>query len=274
MIPVSVIVATLNEEQRISACLSALKGFGEIIVVDSGSLDKTAQMARQAGALVVPFVWNKAYPKKRQWILDNVPTKFDWIFFVDADEIVTDDLKCEMKTLLEKGPDCAGYFVMGRYCSGRKILMRGIPNRKIALLDKTKMEFPLVDDLDIPGMGEIEGHYQPILKNEGEKIGSLKSFLIHDALDNEQAWGFRHEKYARWEAGMNGKRAWPLDPVPWREALKKYLRASKWRPEIMFLAAYILKLGFLDGRAGKNLALAKMRYYRRISEIEGRLKNS
>jgi glycosyltransferase involved in cell wall biosynthesis len=273
MIPVSVIVATLNEERRILPCLDALRGFGEVIVVDSGSLDKTAQLARRAGALVVPFVWNKTYPKKRQWVLDNVPTKFDWVFFVDADEIVTEDLRREMADLFSSHPDCAGYFITGRYVSGGRVLKWGLPNRKIALLDKTRMEFPPVDDLDIPGMGEIEGHYQPVLKNGADKIGSLESFLIHDALDNVPAWAFRHEKYARWEAGMNAKGAWPRDPVAWREKAKKYLRASKWRPEIMFLVAYAGKFGFLDGAAGKYLALAKMRYYRRIAELGDVLKN-
>lgn len=267
-IPVSAIVVTKNEAKRIESCLEALKGFAEVLVVDSESADATQELARKSGAGVVCFKWNGQYPKKRQWILDNVSLKYDWAFFVDADEIVTPELVREIRDLFSSGqPPYAGYFVTGRYLVDGQVLRFGMPNRKIALFDKIKMEFPVVDDLDIPGMGEIEGHYQPVLKNPCFRIGYMKNFLIHDAFGDERAWRFRHEKYARWEAGMNRKGAWPADPVLWRDGVKRVFRVLRFRAELMFLLGYILKMGFFDGKYGKKLAVSKYKYYKLISSI-------
>jgi len=260
MIPVSVIIVTKNEAGKIGACIDALREFNDIWVVDSGSRDGTSKIATEKNVHVVPFEWNGQYPKKRQWCLNNLLLQNDWVFFVDADEIISDDLSCEIKSRILPDMSEAGFFVTGRYRLHDKILRFGLPNKKIALLHRGRMEFPVVDDLDIPGMGEIEGHYQPILKTNtnGEHIGTLRTAMFHHALDDERAWAFRHEKYARWESGMNRKNAWPIDPVPWRQAVKEFLRASSFRAEIVFFVAFILKFGFLDGAAG--LYLAKKRY--------------
>jgi glycosyltransferase involved in cell wall biosynthesis len=269
-IPVSVVVATKNESARIAECLRGLEEFQEVVVVDSQSPDGTAEKARGLGARVLDFNWNGAYPKKRQWILNHVPLLSDWVFFVDGDEIVTESLKQEINHLFAGEPSCAGYFIKGQYRIGGKILRFGLQNNKLALLNRRKIEFPVVDDLNILGMGEIEGHYQPVLKPEftGEKIGFLRSSLVHLACEDLREWAFRHEKYARWEVGMNNRKsAWPQDPVLWREQVKVFLRGSRFRPEIMFLHSYVLKLGFLDGSAGRELALGRYRYYKRIADL-------
>ena len=265
-IPVSVIVVTKNEQARIAACLEKLKDFSEVIVVDSMSQDKTAQVVRDLGVTLVEFNWNRQYPKKRQWCLDQLKLKHDWVFFLDADEIVTDKFVSEVRDLFETGPDACGYFVKGHYLMLGRVLKHGLQNNKIALFDRTKMEFPVIDDLDIPGMGEIEGHYQPVLKAgfENGAIGQIVSPILHDALDDDRAWLFRHQKYARWEIGMNVKNAWPADPKPWRNFIKTVLRDSRFRPQLMFLASYVLKLGFLDGQRGFQFAKKKKQYYSMI----------
>lgn len=262
-IPVSVVVATLNEAHRLPSCLAALQSFDEIIVVDSGSTDGTADTARSFGARVVPYQWNGRYPKKRQWCLDTLELKHDRVFFVDADEIMTPSLCAEIAAL---DWQCAGYFVTGLYRSGGKTLRFGVPNTKLALIDRRKIEFPVVDDLDIPGMGEIEGHYQPVLKDgyEGEKLGRLRAPLLHEAELGEAGWQERHARYARWEAGMNAKEAWPRDPVVWRQKLKTAFRRLPLRPLVYFIYAYIIRLGVLDGRQGFDLAFKKASYYRLI----------
>lgn len=281
-IPVSVIVVTKNEAAKIAACLSALTDFQEVWVVDSASRDATATIAAKHGAKVVNFIWNGAYPKKRQWCLDTLPLGSDWVLFVDADEIVLPDLVEELRNLFlsggSSGPSMAGYFITGRYRYQGAVLKFGYPNRKIALLHRHRMEFPVVDDLDIPGMGEIEGHYQPVCTcQDGPAtfgIGSLHSVMIHDALDDVRAWIFRHEKYARWEAGMNRKRAWPVDPVPLRQRIKHLVRYSPLRalrPALFFIGAYVIKGGFRDGRGGWDLAARKYAYYQWIKTIESAL---
>ncbi len=269
MIPVSVIVVTKNAAQLIDGCLKSLTPFHDIWVIDSESRDGTASIAENHGVQVVHYKWNGQYPKKRQWCLDTLPLKYEWVLFVDADELIPESLIEEIRTLLSSSPSEAGFFITGKYRINGKVLQFGWNNKKIALLHCKRMAFPVVNDLDIPGMGEIEGHYQPVLKPNTLhlKIGILKNYMIHDALEDKRAWTFRHEKYARWEAGMNVKNAWPIDPVSWRETLKKFLRRSKYRAEIIFVVGYILRLGVLDGKAGLNLAQMRYHYLNKIKEL-------
>lgn len=263
---ISVIIVTKNEAARIERCLKALEGFDDIWVVDSGSTDGTPAIAKQAGAHVVDFQWDGCYPKKRQWCLDTLTLAHDFVFFPDADEIVPPALIREMKALdLTK----AGYFIKGRYVFAGKTLRYGLQNNKLALLDRRKMAFPVVDDLDASGMGEIEGHYQPILKPgyKSEEIGQLQTPLLHEAYEDEAGWQARHERYARWEQAMSRKNAWPQDPDPKRERLKRFFRTVPFRPLIAFIHCYVLKLGFLDGQAGFCFACSRFRYYRMIRRL-------
>lgn len=263
-IPVTVLVMTRNEEKRITRCLKSLGRFDEIIVVDSGSDDQTVSLAEQVGAAVIDFSWNGAYPKKRQWCLDTLDLKHDWVFFVDADEIVTPELVNDIAALFPVPPH-DGYFIRGRYVVKGKIMRFGLCNNKLALFNRHKIHFPVIDDLDLPGMGEIEGHYQPVPYKSGVTMGQLRHFLWHEAYDNEQGWEERHQRYAAWERGMNARNAWPQDPVRWREMLKRFFRRLPGRPAIAFLHSYIVKGGLLDGGAGFRLARDRYRYYKMIS---------
>ncbi len=266
MIPVSVIVTVKNEAQNIGRCLAALGDFDEVVVVDSHSEDGTAAIAAQAGAQVEQFRWNGRYPKKRQWCLDHLSFRHDWVFFVDADEIVTDALVREIEALFAGGsPGAAGYFVPGRYVLGGRPLRFGLRNNKLCLFDRRKMMFPVIDDLDLPGMGEIEGHYQPVLQSghEGAPIGQIRAPLLHYAYDEN--WQARHKRYAAWEAAMNARQAWPRDPVQYRERLKRLFRSAPGRGLIAFAHCYFWKGGILDGRAGLAFALSRYRYYRLIT---------
>lgn len=268
-IPVSVIVATKNERTRIEKCLAALKGFKEILVVDSNSDDSTKEISRASGARVENFIWNGSYPKKRQWILDNLPIKNDFVFFVDADEIVSEKLKNEIANL---DFSAAGYFVKGRYVLNGRVLKHGLCNNKLALIHRRKMEFPVVSDLDIPGMGEIEGHYQPVLRPEfaGAKIGRLRHALLHEAYEDAAAWRARHLRYAAWEVEMDRRRAWPRDPSKFRAALKAVFKTLPARPAAAFAHSYILKRGFLDGPPGFDFARSRAAYYRMIADLRRR----
>ncbi len=261
-IPVSVIVATKNEEGRIAKCLSFLGDFDEVVVLDSRSSDSTREIAAAGGARVVDFEWNGRYPKKRQWALDRLTIKHDRVFFVDADEYVTPGLAREIAAL-DWGS--AGYFVRGQYVFEGKLLRFGLCNNKLALFDRRRVFFPEVDDLDVPGMGEIEGHYQPVPRSGFDRIGQLRNALVHDAYDSAEGWRARHERYAAWEAGMNEQCAWPGEISPRRKILKAIFRALPWRPGLAFIHCYIFKLGILDGGRGFRFAQSRAAYYRMIS---------
>ena len=75
----------------------------------------------------------------------------------------------------------------------------------------------------------------------------------------------RHEKYAQWEAGMNRRNAWPFDPDPRREKMKRFFRAAPFRPLIAFTHSYIIKKGFLDGKPGYDFARSRAEYYRMVA---------
>ena len=271
LIPVSVIVTTKNEARNIGRCLDVLSGFAEVIVVDSESTDKTIEIAEKRGARVVIYRWDGRYPKKRQWCLEHVKTLSPWVFFVDADEEVTGALRAELAALFASGAadKNAGFFVRGRYVWNGRVLKHGMLNNKLCLLHRERMCFPIVDDLDIPGMGEIEGHYQPVMKDDvfGFGLDSVREPLLHHAYEDAGRWSERHERYARWEAEMTKRGAWPCDPVPWREAAKRFLRRSRFRGGVMFVYSYFFRLGVLDGAAGLSFALSRARYAREVVRV-------
>ena len=265
MMPVTAIIVTRNEADNIAYGLLPLVGlFTRVIVVDSGSSDDTVATALSLGAEVITYRWNGAYPKKRQWCLDNITGLTDWVFFIDADEVASPELLREMRLLFARGVTADGYFVKGRYVWMGRRLHFGLCNNKLCLFRRSKFRFPVVDDLDIPGMGEIEGHYQPLPTDDDTKIAQLQAPVIHHNRKGRGDWLSRHERYARWEKGMNERNAWPPDPIDWRDDLKKATRTSWFRPYLVFLYSYILRLGMLDGVAGFDFALARARYARDI----------
>lgn len=261
-IPVTVIITTLNEAQNLPRCLSALSRFDEIIVVDSNSSDLTQEIAHGFGATVMPFTWNGRYPKKRQWCLDNISLKHDRVFFVDADEVVTPELADEIAMLDWKH---AGYFVDGLYMAEGRPLKYGMRNRKLCLFDRRYIEFPMVDDLAVPGMGEIEGHYQPVLKANATlcSVRRLRHVIYHYAFDDMKRWQDRHAGYAKWEQGMDAGNVWPAEGSLRRQITKAIFRRIPFKASLFFAYFFIAKGGFLEGRRNFNLTVKKACYYKR-----------
>ncbi len=95
--PVSVIIPTLNEASNLPRCLDHLQWADEVVVVDSGSTDETASIAKAYGAKVIDFRWNGQWPKKKNWTLQNADLKHEWILIVDADEWITPELAQEIQ---------------------------------------------------------------------------------------------------------------------------------------------------------------------------------
>lgn len=269
---ISVLVTTLNEAENLPRCLSPLQNFDEVIVIDSGSQDETVTITKSFGARVENFNWNGEYPKKRQWCLDNLEMKNDFIFFIDGDEEITPALIKEIDNMDLKA---AGYFVKGQYVWKGTPLKHGLTNNKLVLFNRHKVEFPIVNDLDVEGMGEMEGHYQPVLKKErqSEKIGQLRNPMLHYAYNNEEQWQQRHERYAKWEAEMIKRKVYPVDPDSIREFLKQNFRNMPFRDVTAFMHSYIIKLGFLDGGAGYQFAKSRFHYYKMVSRALAASKN-
>jgi glycosyltransferase involved in cell wall biosynthesis len=272
-IAVSVIILTKNEESRLALTLECLAAFDDIWVVDSHSADSTTDIAHHHGASVIDFTWNGAYPKKKQWALDNLSVKYEWVLLIDADERMTDALSQEIEDLFQNGPPPAqGYFITGLYRIGDQILKHGVRNNKLMLFARDAFAFPPLIDRAFEGGWEVEGHYQPIARRCDVSIERLDHALIHDAFECEDDLNKRHEAYALWEARMNLHQAWPQDPVASRQRLKVLYRARPLRGLIMFVYGYVLRLGMLDGRQGLKFALMRARYYKDVAAKTAQLK--
>jgi glycosyltransferase involved in cell wall biosynthesis len=265
-----VLIPCLNAGTTLARTLSSVQSFDEVIVIDSRSRDHTRAIAGEHGARIVDFTWDGGYPKKKQWALDTVATRHDWVLQLDADEALTSGLVEEIAALFAgKGPDKHGYFITGRHVIDGHRLRFGKHNRKLCLFDKNAYCYPVVNDLDIPGMGEVEGHYQPVPRTRAGKVamGHLRAPLYHYAFEDWRAWAFRHEKYARWEAGMIERDAFPEEPSALRAVLKRIYRRMPLRPECAFVWCYCIKLGFLDGRPGLRYARAQYRYLAMVRRL-------
>ena len=100
-VPVTVIVAVKNEAKNLDRCLLGLDRAERVLVIDSGSVDGTQEIAARCGAEVIQFRYTGGYPKKRQWALDTIPIRTTWVLMVDGDERVTPALWDEIAQAVE-----------------------------------------------------------------------------------------------------------------------------------------------------------------------------
>ncbi|MDN4477439.1 glycosyltransferase family 2 protein [Demequina sp. SYSU T00039] len=269
-IPVTVLVQTKNEEAAIAACVGALSDFGEVVVVDSNSEDRTVEIARGLGARIVSFAWNGRYPKKKQWQLENVATRYEWILFVDADEAPTQRLKDSIREFVLSDPSAAAAQLRLEYHFSGRALKHGHRVYKTVLLHRRRARFDPVDDIDIPGMGELEGHYQPSCTGP---VVQLAGLLRHDDPDPVRTWFDRHNRYSDWEAGLRFRRSGRENEIP-RSSQGRVFERVPFKPVVFFVYSYALRLGFLDGRAGFDYAFALAAYYWQIGLKERELRRA
>lgn len=263
-LPASVIVMTKDEGANIAKCLRSVRGFDEVFVVDSGSRDRTCAIAAEMGATVVDFRWNGRYPKKKQWCLDELPFRHDWVLYVDADEEVIPELTEEIGRVLAGPPRHAGYFVGYDYVFLGHVLHHGHRVYKLVLLNRHKARFPERDDLDVANMWEVEGHYQPQVEGT---TGVLRRRMRHDDHATLYHYFERHNRYSDWEATLRARgtllREAEAQPTG-RRALKAIFARMPVKGLVAFLHSFVLKGGFLDGRAGFHYAIARGFYYWQI----------
>lgn len=262
-IPVSVVVITKNEEAGISATLSRLKDFSEVIVVDSNSVDRTVELALISGARVVNFSWNSAYPKKKQWSLENAGVVHDWVLLLDGDEYPSAELIEEIRNLSPSLSDSAfsAFDISLSYKFAGKFLKHGHRVTKRSLLDIRKSRFPAVDDLSAPGIREVEGHYQP--EADGS-VGHLRGRILHDDQDPVFSWFDRHNRYSEWEAHLRLNREARSEIASKRTRQGQLFDRVPFKSVAFFVYAYIVRRGFLDGRAGFDYVMALSMYYWQI----------
>lgn len=259
-IPISVVVSVKNEEINISECLGLLGQFSELIVVDSGSTDKTKKIAESFGATIVNFEWNGKFPKKRNWTLQNIPLKNEWVLFLDADEFVTQQFVNEVAGKINNSKFNGFTIDFENYFMGKK-LRYGYPFKKNALFRKSKGAYEKIEE-DLWSHLDMEVHEHPIIEGE---IGIIKEKIIHRDFKSLEHYIDKHNAYSTWEAHRylhfkNGER----NQMCLNQKIKYGLLNSGLLPIFYFIGAYFIKLGFLDGKYGFYLALYKAHYFFQI----------
>src|SRR5437762_7557108 len=113
--PVSVIVPMKNEAANLPRCLGSVDWANEIFAVDSRSIDGSVEIAQAHGAKVVQFDFNGTWPKKKNWALENLPFKHEWIFILDADETLPPEAEAEFRNAIANAGEIVGYWINRRF---------------------------------------------------------------------------------------------------------------------------------------------------------------
>lgn len=259
-LPITVVVPIKNEAANLSTCLSRLNRFEQVLVVDSGSTDSSAEIAEQHGAQVLQFKWDGHFPKKRNWVLRSHKFETPWVLFLDADEQVTPEFVRELERVLPS-TRCDGFWISYQnYFMGR-LLRHGDQLRKLALLRLGHGEFERIDEERWSAL-DMEVHEHLLVQGP---TGEIRARLIHNDFKGLHAYYERHNHYSSWEAARflalqsTRSRNWTV-----RQKIKYRLLRSPLFPLLYFVGSYGLKGGFRDGSAGLRLSVCKAFYFYQI----------
>jgi glycosyltransferase involved in cell wall biosynthesis len=260
---ISVIILTKNEEKDLPKCLKALEWTDDIHVLDSYSNDKTIDIARGSNASVTVNEF-KSFGDQRNFALQNLILKYDWILFLDADEIVTPNFKNSiLKATKEADEETAGF-----YCCWKMIL----EDKWLKYCDNfPKWQFRLLRK----GRGRFKdfGHGQ---KEDGiiGKIQYIKEPYLHYGFSKGwYNWIERHNKYSTLEAKSRLFSCPPINNIfssnssLRNPALKSWLSKLPGWPVLRFIQAYFINLGFIEGVPG-FIYCANMAYYEFLIQIK------
>ena len=246
---ISATIITFNEERNIARVMESLRCCDEILVLDSGSNDRTVEIATKLGARVVEASWHGYSAQK------NIAAElaaYDWILSLDADESLSEALEAELWHIKKTGPQFDGYTVprLAQYL-GRWILHSGwYPDRKVRLFCRHKARW-------------IGNRVHESVTVDG-RIGHLKSNLLHFTCNSLSEHLRSMDNYTTLAAQEMAAREKHISPA-------RLLLHPPWT----FFRTYILQRGFLDGVEG--LAIAYMaalynfvKYFKALTMSPGR----
>jgi len=226
----SVVIITKNEEKNIVLCLKSVAWADEVIVLDSGSTDRTVSLCKEYGCKVsIDTNW-KGFGKAKQNVVELA--SHDWILSVDADEVLTDDLQEEIKSLLSNKPSYNAY----------KIKRNSFYLEKMIKFSGWNRDYPTrLFNKKYAGFNDKTVHESVVVNG---KVGYLKSVMEHytyPTLNDHFIKMHRYAELASVSKYEKGKRSNPISAII--------------RGDAKFLKMYFLQLGFLDGKMGFLLAL-------------------
>ncbi len=239
----SVIIITKNEAFHIARCLDSVSWADEIIVLDSGSEDNTVEICRRYTDKVFVTDW-PGFGVQKQRALDHA--QGDWVFSIDADEVVSPELKVEIQAAMVES-SVNGYEIprLSSYCGKQKRHGGWYPYYVLRLF---KRETGCFTDTVV--------HERILVQGD---VGQLSVPLLHDAFINLEEVLHKVNSYSSLGANM-------LYEKKVSSSLAKALFKALWT----FIRSYGLKAGFLDGQQGLMLAIsnAEGTYYKYIKLLE------
>jgi glycosyltransferase involved in cell wall biosynthesis len=255
-VSVSIIVPVKNEAANLARCLGSVQWASEIFVVDSQSTDGTQRIAADLGAKLVQFDFQPPWPKKKNWALEHLPFRNDWVFILDADEVLPPEAESEFAAIIADRPNPnSGYWINRRFMFMGKWLKHAYyPNWNLRLFRHKLGRYEQLTNVDTAS-GDNEVHEHIVLEG---KTARLKSEMDHYAFPSVETFVEKHNRYSNWEARV--ALAGPLSSglqdssVAARRRFKNAARTLPFRPLLRFLYVYVWQRGFLDGREGYYFA--------------------
>lgn len=264
------IILTKNEELNIERCIKSIIGLADrICIVDSGSTDKTIEIAKKLGAEIYSHEPFEHYAKQFNWALDNLNIKTKWIYRIDADEVVTPELKKEIidNCKLHHDDDINGFVMKFKiYFMGKFLTHGGIyPFYNLTIFKN--------------GYGRYEERSmgEHIVLSKGKTIDLSNDCLHYDCKDLN-SWINKHNWYATREVNdyfttISQKQ---IKTSLYHEAEKAkkirdglYYKMPKFfRARLYYYYRYYFRLGFLDGRPGKIHAFLQAYWYRYLVDAK------
>ena len=238
----SVLVLTLNEERDLPRCLASVARCDDLVVLDSGSTDRTVEIARAASARVFTRRFDN-FAGQRNHAQRTIPFRHPWVFHLDADEQMTPELDAECRAAATR-TDVDGFLV------APKMLFEGrwIPHcTDYPAWQARFVRAPQFEFIEV-GHGQREAPRM--------RMARLQANYLHDlSSGGEEEWVEKHRRYARAEArayltvsrGIAWHELFAANALTRRRALKHLSYALPFRPVLRFVYQYLLRRGFLDG---------------------------
>ena len=257
----SIIILTYNEENSLEDCLNHIKFCDDIVVIDSNSNDNTVEIAKKNGARVYINKF-KDFGEQRNFAIEKVNYKYDWVFHLDADELFTENLKKECELSLKN-------YEFGAFMVPSKMMLYGKWLKYSGSYPVYQMRFHKIGDARFIKYGH--GQRESDLKNG---LGYLNSAYLHNSFEKGiSSWLLKHIKYAENEASQfeKDKKKYNLLNLISKSKLIRYRELKKvssllpMKPLLRFIYYYVYKRGFMDGRIGFEYCKMQFLYELMIS---------
>jgi glycosyltransferase involved in cell wall biosynthesis len=239
---ISCLVISFNEESNIIRLLESLKRFSDVLVIDSGSSDKTIEIVSSYQNSRIHYRRFDTFANQCNFGLQLLRT--EWVLSLDADYILTKELEDEISFMLLDNPSQTSlpydaYYIPFRYCINGKAIRSGLLPPRVCLYRRKLARY-----IDI-------GHAHKVCI-EG-KVGRVKSSLLHDDRKSSWIWLKNQKRYQSIEASMLMNT--PTSLLPAQDKLRKH---TCFAPFIVFFICLVMRGGILDGKEGLIYAFQRL----------------